>query len=106
MPNGPKVAIVVEFRAKPGMAREFEAHIRDHAARTLAEEPGCERFDVLQPLKQDGMPDLGRILLFELYSSHAAFDAHRDNPRMKEVGPRGAELIESRVLHRCEVVAT
>ena len=50
----PKIAIVVEFHAKPGMLAAFEAHIRDHAAQTLATEPGCERFDVLRPLSADG----------------------------------------------------
>ena len=102
----PKVAIVVEFRIKPGMERDFEAHIRDHAAKTLEEEPGCERFDVLQPLNEDGTPDPGRMILYELYASHEAVAAHRANPRMKVVGPRGAAMMEDRKLTLCEVIGT
>ena len=103
MPNGPKVAIVVDFRIKPGMEADFAAHIREHAANTLAEEPGCERFDVLAVLKDDGTPDAGRIMLYELYSSHDAVAAHRANPRMKQIGPRGAAMVAERTLTMCEL---
>ncbi len=34
-------------------------------------EPGCQRFDVLEPV---GQPD--RIVLYEIYDDRAAFDAH------------------------------
>jgi autoinducer 2-degrading protein len=100
---GPKVAIIVDFKLKPGHWADFNAHIRDHASRTLAEEPGCERFDVLQPLKDDGTPDESRVMLYELYSSHDAVAAHRANPRMKEIGPRGAAHVDGRVLSLCEL---
>ena len=104
MPTGPKIAIVVEFLIKPGMERDFDAHIRDHAAKTLAEEPGCERFDVLHPVNDDGTPDASRVMLFELYADSAAFDAHRQNPRMPAMAQRSAGMVERRTLHRCEVV--
>ena len=44
-----RVAIVVEFTLKAGPRATFGRLVREHARRTL-EEPGCERFDVLQPL--------------------------------------------------------
>ncbi len=99
----PRIAIMVEFRIKHGLWGDFDAHIRDHAARTLAEEPGCERFDVLQPLNEDGSPDLTRIMLCEVYTDRAAFDAHRAGPRMPGVGARSAPLLEGRVLTICEM---
>jgi (4S)-4-hydroxy-5-phosphonooxypentane-2,3-dione isomerase len=46
----PKIAIAVEFKIKEGQHAAFDAIIREHARLTLQEEPGCERFDVLQPL--------------------------------------------------------
>lgn len=97
----PKIAIVVEFHAKPGMLAAFEAHIRDHAAQTLATEPGCERFDVLRPLTADGEPDGTRVMLYELYTDQAAFDAHRTGARLPGVAERSAPLLDNRVLTIC-----
>jgi hypothetical protein len=44
-----KICLVVEFHIKEGAHGAFDKIIRDHAAGTLADEAGCERFDVLQP---------------------------------------------------------
>jgi quinol monooxygenase YgiN len=96
-----KIAIIVEFRVKPGCWEDFSAHIRDHAARTLAEEAGCERFDVLQPLNDDGSPDHARVMLCEVYADRAAFDTHRAGPRMPAVGARSAPLLDGRALTIC-----
>ena len=96
-----RIAIIVDFRIKPGKWSEFDAHIRDHAKRTLAEEPGCERFDVLQPLKDDGTRDESRIMLCEIYRDQAAVDAHRANPRMAANAPKSAALLDGRVLTMC-----
>lgn len=97
----PKIAVVVEFHVKPGMFAAFDAHIREHAARTLETEPGCERFDVLVPLTPEGMPDDKRVMLYELYSDQAAFDAHRTGTRMPGVAERSAPLLDKRVLTLC-----
>ncbi len=97
----PKIAIVVEFKIKPGHFAAFDAHIREHAAATLAEEPGCERFDVLQPLGADGAPDESRIMLFELYSDQAAVDAHRAGVRMPVVAAKSAPMLDGRSLTMC-----
>ncbi|KUL95268.1 hypothetical protein DK26_12805 [Bosea sp. WAO] len=43
----------------------------ENAETSRRDEPGCERFDVLQP---DGEQDC--ILLYEIYRDRAAFDAH------------------------------
>ena len=58
-----RICIIVDFRIKPGHYDAFNAHIRAHAAATLAEEPGCLTFDVTQPLTEDGAPDKRRIML-------------------------------------------
>lgn len=50
----PRIGIIVEFRLKRGAHAAFDAIIREHARRTLEEEPGCERFDVFQPMTRDG----------------------------------------------------
>ncbi|OJY67458.1 MAG: hypothetical protein BGP12_14720 [Rhodospirillales bacterium 70-18] len=97
------MGIMVDFRVKPGCWEAFNAHIRTHAAATLAEEPGCERFDVLQPLGADGKPDHGRIMLCEIYRDMAAFDAHRANPRMPSVAAGSKDLLAGRELTVCEL---
>ncbi len=99
----PKIAIHVEFRPRPGSHAAFDALIREHARLTQAEEPGCERFDVLQPLNADGTRDEGRIMLVEVYADRAAVDAHVKNPRMPKVREAYTPLIEGRVLTMCEM---
>ncbi len=98
-----KIAIHVEFRPKPGSHAAFDALIREHARLTLTEEPGCERFEVLQPLKADGTKDEGRIMLVEVYRDRDAVAAHMQNPRMPRVREAYTPLIESRVLTMCEL---
>ena len=98
----PKIAIVVEYHVKPGSFAAFDAHIRDHAAKTLAEEPGCERFDVLQPMTPAGTPDETRMMLFELYRDQAAFDAHRSGARLPKVAEIAGPMLDLRKLTICE----
>jgi (4S)-4-hydroxy-5-phosphonooxypentane-2,3-dione isomerase len=95
-----KVALVVEFHLKPGAHAAFDAVIRDHAAGTLADEPGCERFDVLQPKGRDGA-DLTRVMLYEVYADAAAFKAHTENPRLGRTRAAYEALIENRTIHIC-----
>lgn len=97
----PRIALVVEFTLKPGTHAAFDAIIRDHAAGTLADEPGCERFDVLQPRGSDGQPDLTRVVLYEVYADDAAFQAHTQNPRLARTRAAYAELIEARRIQVC-----
>ncbi|MBX9751500.1 MAG: antibiotic biosynthesis monooxygenase [Roseococcus sp.] len=95
-----KIALVVEFKLKPGAHAAFDAIIRDHAAGTLADEPGCERFDVLQP-KGKGGPDDSRVMLYEVYADDAAFQAHTQNPRLARTRAAYEPLIEGRTIHIC-----
>jgi quinol monooxygenase YgiN len=96
-----KVALVVEVTLKEGAHAAFDAIIRGHAAGTLAEEPGCERFDVIQPQNADGTPDLSRVMLYEVYANDAAFEAHKANPRLQRTRAAYADLITGRTIHVC-----
>ena len=64
--------VVVEFQLKPGAQSEFRALIDANADASVRNEPGCLQFDVLEP---EGEGD--RVLLYEIYTDRAAFDAHR-----------------------------
>jgi autoinducer 2-degrading protein len=63
--------ITVDFWLRPGALEPFLALIRDNAKRSLDDEPGCDRFDVLI---EKGEPD--HVLLYEIYKDRAAFDLH------------------------------
>ena len=66
------------------------------------DEPGCRRFDVVEP---QGEPD--RVLLYEIYDDEAAFDAHAA-PRItlafdaRERAAGGRESMSSAATLVCE----
>ena len=63
--------IMVDFRLKPGARSAFRRLIDENARASCREEPGCRRFDVLEPAAE-----ADRIVLYEIYDNRAAFDAH------------------------------
>ena len=91
----PAVTIIVEFETVEGAAAEFERIITDHARRTLHEERGCLRFEVVRPLDASGRPDPDRLVVDELYADEAAVAAHRANPRMAPLLAAMAPLIKA-----------
>lgn len=95
--------IIVNIHIKPGSWAAFDAHIRAHAKATLAEEPGCMAFDVVQPLTDDGAPDESRIMLVEIYNDQAAFDTHRNGARMPSVAAGAKPLLDGRELTVCRM---
>jgi len=63
--------VVVEFHLKPGTRSQFRSLIDANADASVKNEPGCLQFDVLEP---EGEGD--RVMLHEIDSDKAAFDAH------------------------------
>jgi quinol monooxygenase YgiN len=64
--------VTVTFKIHDAHIDTFLAALRENAALSRAEEPGCHRFDIC---RDDGCP--GEVFLYELYSDRAAFDAHK-----------------------------
>jgi len=64
--------VMVEFRVKPGALAAFRKLMDDNARASARLEPGCRRFDVIEP---EG--DENRVLLYEIYADRAAFEAHK-----------------------------
>jgi LDH2 family malate/lactate/ureidoglycolate dehydrogenase/quinol monooxygenase YgiN len=62
--------ILVEFTVRDGARPRFVEVVRANAAASLADEPGCRRFDVFVP--DDG----DRIMLYEEYRDRSAFTDH------------------------------
>ena len=64
--------VAVTFALVPGGAASFLPAVLENARLSLADEPGCRRFDVCVP---EGGAD--EVFLYEIYDDAAAFDAHR-----------------------------
>jgi (4S)-4-hydroxy-5-phosphonooxypentane-2,3-dione isomerase len=101
----PRMSIIVEYETHDGREEEFTALIKDHARRTLFEEPGCLRFEVLKPVDTDGSPIPNRLMVSELYADHAAVAAHNGNPRLATVRSVLGSLVKSRRLILSELVS-
>ena len=95
-----KTAVIVAFEVKAGQVGPFLGIIKIHAARTLAEEPGCERFDVLIPT--DGT---AAVHLHEVYADDDAFAEHRQSLRLADVRDSYQDLIVDRTLSICSFVS-
>jgi quinol monooxygenase YgiN len=67
--------VTVRLEAVAGGGAALLAALRENAARSVADEPGCHRFDVAVT---EGAP--GCFFLYELYTDRAAFDAHLRTP--------------------------
>ena len=100
----PQISIIVEYETHEGREPEFTALVRDHARRTLFEEEGCLRFEVLKPVDADGAPIPNRLMVSELYADQAAVDLHGSNPRLEAVRAAFGPLLKFRRLTLTQVV--
>jgi autoinducer 2-degrading protein len=82
--------VLVDLTVRPLLLEQFLEGIRANARASLAEEPGCLRFDVHR-----SADDPHRFLLYELYTDADAFYvAHRQAPHYatwREVADRCVE---------------
>ena len=67
-----ELVLVVDFEVKPENLSRFLELIATNARASVANEPGCRQFDVMQA--QDNP---NRVMLYEVYDDQAAFEAHR-----------------------------
>ena len=93
-----RVALWVVLTPKPGRAAELRERAVRHARTCLAEEDGCERFDVLAG--DDGGATLA---LYEVYRDEAALQAHDASAHMALYRRDTAELIAARQRSRYQV---
>ena len=77
-PGKPAPFVVIpEFVVKPGCLDAFLALAQDDASHSVADEPGCRQFDVVQMEEASH-----HVLFYEVYDSRAAFDAHLQTPHL------------------------
>ena len=90
--------VLVDVGLKSGQRAAFRRLV-DANARASAAEPGCRRFDVLEP---EGEPD--RVLLYEIYADRAAFDAHLATAHYVAFDEASAALCASKSVSTCALV--
>jgi (4S)-4-hydroxy-5-phosphonooxypentane-2,3-dione isomerase len=88
------LVVLVEFRLKPGSSRAFADLIRANASSSVADEPGCRRFDVATT-----PDDEDRIFLYEIYDDRAAFDHHVTTPHYLRFKEGSSPLIDTSTVH-------
>ena len=88
--SGEPAAFVVipEFVVKPDRIGAFLALAREDASRSLADEPGCRQFDIVQ---MEGAPH--HVLFYEVYDSRAAFEPHLRTPHLARFREGFPELV-------------
>ena len=87
-------AVIVKLHVADERIDQFMPLMRENATRSLTDEPGCTRFDILTD------PDRpGEIALYELYLDAAAFQAHLATPHFEAFDAAVSDLILSRELH-------
>jgi (4S)-4-hydroxy-5-phosphonooxypentane-2,3-dione isomerase len=93
------LASIVKVRIKPEMRDRFLKAIEADALGSERDEPGCVRFNVLQPVD-----DPTTYLFYEVYADQAALDAHKFTPHY-EVWRAAADTLDGPVeVTRCQTV--
>ena len=91
------LAIVATIKTAPGKRDEYLKHLRAHAERCAPPNRNLQ-FEILVPQKEEDS-----LMLYEVYASPEAFQAHWEGQSMKQVRrTRGAQLSLSGV--RCDLV--
>jgi quinol monooxygenase YgiN len=87
--------VLAEFDVSAAAMPAFLGHLRRNAEASVRVEPGCRRFDILQP--SDGS---SRLVLYEIYESEAAFDAHLQSAHFAEFRDATDALVDGRWVRR------
>ena len=81
-------AVAVNFELVPGREDQFLPLMYANARTSLESEPGCQQFDVCTDPEAPR-----RVLLYELYTDRAAFDAHLMSTHFKTFDNAVAPMI-------------
>lgn len=89
------VVLHVELQLHPEKRDAYLARARQHRANVMANEPGCQRFDVST---EEENPNIVR--LYEVYDDDAAVEHHMQTPYMIAYREETAPMIETRKMTR------
>ncbi len=94
-----QLALIVEFTLRDGAGPVFRELVRENAARSLAREAGCLRFDVLRP---EGTSE--DVLLYEIYADQAAVDAHLASDHFRAFDAETRGLVAAKTVQVCALL--
>lgn len=89
----------MDFRLKPGSRAAFRRLVDDNAIASTREEPGCLRFDVLEPTGERE-----RVVLYEIYDDRAAFDAHLKTAHFAAFDTASTAYVAEKTVTECALV--
>lgn len=93
-----KLAIVATIKIVAGKRAEYVKHLNAHALRCRATEPGTLVFEILVPQEE-----AETVMLYEVYASSEAFDAHMTGASIQQMKRDAAGLQVSLSGVRCDL---
>lgn len=84
--------VTVIFEPHTGRMEDFLPLMQENARRSLADEPGCQRFDVC--LSEDRTC----VFLYEIYTDEAAFAEHVETAHFKSFDVAVADLVRHKTV--------
>ena len=70
---------------QPGRQDEFANVCKSAAAKSIAEEPGCLRLDILRVLDHEGKTVPNKFIVYEIFKNEEAYHHHGQQPYIKGV---------------------
>ena len=90
-----RFVLVVEFDVKAESLEKFNQLIAVNAQASVREEPGCRQFDVLQDLDNPH-----HVVLYEVYDSAEAFQAHLGMPHTQTFLSQAKALVNKQTAYK------
>ncbi len=101
--------VTVAFEIRPEAAAAFLPLMLENARKSLAEEPGCLRFDVCgeDAGSRDAAGDAppARIFLYEIYRDRGAFDAHLASAHFQSFDAATRSMVASKQVASWQLLA-
>lgn len=82
-----KLAVVATIKTAAGKRADYLKHLNAHAQRCKATEPGTLVFEILVPNEE-----ADTVMLYEVYASSEAFDAHLSGASIQQMKRDSAGL--------------
>lgn len=93
-----KLAVVATIKTATGKRADYLKHLKAHAQRCKATEPGTLAFEILVPQEE-----ADTVMLYEVYTSSEAFDAHLTGTSIRQMKRDSAGLQASLNGVRCDL---
>jgi quinol monooxygenase YgiN len=93
-----KLAVVATIKIAAGKRAEYVKHLNAHAHRCRTTEPGTLVFEILLP-----HAEADTVMLYEVYASSEAFDAHLTGASIQQMRRDSAGLQVSLNGVRCDL---